>query len=189
MIGAEDKLAGRLGPGFSMSAHVGRQADQFLEIVRRLKREGHHPDAMIIQMGNNGPLYGEEMAAIQGATTNVGELFLVNDHAPVSWLAESNHALAEAASTWPHTTLIDWKSAAESEDGLLWDETHLTPAGAGAYARLISAAVRDVVPFSRRVAEGSPPRGASGSRAKPISHSGRGRRPACHGRTRCGRSR
>jgi peptidoglycan/LPS O-acetylase OafA/YrhL len=212
MIGAEDKLAGRLGPGFSMSAHVGRQADEFLEIVRRLKREGHRPDAMILQMGNNGPLYGEGMAAIQEATTNVGQLFLVNDHAPVSWLAESNRALAEAAATWPHTTLIDWKSAAESEDGLLWDETHLTPAGAGAYARLISAAVRGVVPFpppaaaeprrarrdrpkpkrradlSRRAAEGSPRRGASGSRAKPISHSGRGRHPSCHARTRCGQS-
>ncbi len=147
MIGAKEKLAGRLGPGFSMSAHVGRQANEFVEIVRRLKREGHHPDAMIVQMGNNGPLYGDEMAAIQKATANVGQLFLVNDHAPVSWLAESNQALAEAAADWPHTTLIDWKAAAESGDGLLWDETHLTPAGAGVYARLVSAAVRGEVSF------------------------------------------
>jgi peptidoglycan/LPS O-acetylase OafA/YrhL len=147
MIGAEQKLAGRLGPGFSMSAHIGRQASDFVEIVRRLRRGGHHPDAVIIQMGNNGPLYGDDMAAIQLATANVGHLFLVNDHAPVSWLAESNHALAEAAENWPHTTLIDWKGAAESEDGLLWDDTHLTPAGAGVYARLISAAIHEEVAF------------------------------------------
>jgi peptidoglycan/LPS O-acetylase OafA/YrhL len=147
MIGAKDKLAGRLGPGFSMSAQVGRQASEFVEIVRRLAREGHHPDAMIIQMGDNGPLYGDDMAAIQRATAHVGHLFLVNDHAPVSWLAESNHALAEAAAGWPHTTLIDWKGAAESEDGLLWDETHLTPAGAGAYARLISARMHREIAF------------------------------------------
>ncbi len=147
MIGAEDKLAARLGPGFSMSAQVGRQAEEFVEIAQRLKREGHHPDAMIIQMGNNGPLYGDEMAALQKATSQVGELFLINDHAPVSWAEESNHALAEAARDWPHTSLIDWKPVAESEGGLLWDEIHLTPAGAGVYARLVSKAVHEKVAF------------------------------------------
>ncbi|HEX6666490.1 MAG TPA: acyltransferase family protein [Solirubrobacterales bacterium] len=146
MIGAKDQLAARLGPHFSLSAKVGRQADEFVEIVQRLRRQGHRPDAMIIQMGNNGPLYSDEMEAIQKATAVVGELYLVNDHAPVSWLAESNHALAEAGHEWPHTTVVDWKAAAESRDGLLWDEIHLTPRGARLYARTIAEAI-----------EGSPP--------------------------------
>jgi peptidoglycan/LPS O-acetylase OafA/YrhL len=153
MIGARDRLAARLGPGFSMSARVGRQADEFVAIVQRLRRQGHSPDAMIIQMGNNGPLYGEQMEAIERATSNVGHLFLINDHAPVSWVEESNDALAEAGRDWPHTTVIDWKSAAESGQGLLWDEIHLTPAGAAAYARLVAAAVREEVPFPRRGSE------------------------------------
>jgi peptidoglycan/LPS O-acetylase OafA/YrhL len=147
MIGAKDRLAARLGPGFSMSAEVGRQANDFVAIVQRLKREGHRPDALIIQMGNNGPLYGEDMETIQKAASGVGELFLINDHAPVSWVEESNHALAEAARDWPRTTLIDWKAAAESSDHLLWDDIHLTPAGAGVYARLISRVVREEIPF------------------------------------------
>jgi peptidoglycan/LPS O-acetylase OafA/YrhL len=147
MIGARDNLVARLGPGFAMSAKVGRQADEFVEIVQRLRREGHTPDAMIIQMGNNGPLYGEDMEAIQRATSEVGELFLINDHAPVSWVEESNHALAEAGGDWPHTTLVDWKSAVEGRRGLLWDGIHLTPAGAGVYARLVSAVVHNGIPF------------------------------------------
>ncbi|MFN8163866.1 MAG: acyltransferase family protein [Solirubrobacterales bacterium] len=147
MIGAKDKLAARLGPGFSMSAEVGRQANEFVEIVQRLKREGHRPDAMIIQMGNNGPLYGEDMEAIRKATSNVGELFLINDHAPVSWVEESNHALSEAAEDWPHTTLVDWKSAAESHEDLLWDGIHLKPSAAAIYAQMVSAAVHRKVPF------------------------------------------
>ncbi len=139
MIGAEDKLAARLGPGFSMDAKVGRQADEFVAIAQRIKREGHHPDAMIIQMGDNGPLYGDEMEALQKATSEVGEVFLINDHASVSWLDESNHALAEAAEDWPHTTLIDWAAAAEAGgEGLFWDGTHLTPGGAGVYTRLVA---------------------------------------------------
>jgi peptidoglycan/LPS O-acetylase OafA/YrhL/lysophospholipase L1-like esterase len=146
MVGARDGLAARLGPGFSMSAKIGRQADEFVAIVQRLRRQGHSPDAMIIQMGNNGPLYGEDMEAIQKATSEVGELYLINDRAPVSWVEESNHAIAEAGRDWPHTTVIDWKAASESRGGLLWDGIHLTPAGAGVYARLVAAAVERTPP-------------------------------------------
>ena len=121
-----------------MSAEVGRQADDFVAIAQRLKRQGHHPDAMIVQMGNNGPLYSDEMEELRKATSEVGQLFLIDDHAPVSWVGESNHALAEAARDWPHTTLIDWAPVAAAHENLLWDDIHLTPAGAGVYARLVS---------------------------------------------------
>ncbi|HEX2393509.1 MAG TPA: acyltransferase family protein [Solirubrobacterales bacterium] len=162
MIGARDELAARLGPGFSMSAEVGRQASGFVEIVQRLKREGRHLQALIIQMGNNGPLYGEAMEALQKATTNVGQLFLVNDHAPVSWVGESNDALAEAAEDWPHTTLIDWASLAEAgAESWFWDGIHLTPLGAGHYARLVSRVVRQHVAFP------APPKAGSAAAAGP----------------------
>jgi peptidoglycan/LPS O-acetylase OafA/YrhL len=142
MIGAKEKLATRLGPRFSMNARVGRQADEFVDLARRLKRSGSRIDALIIQMGDNGPLYGDEMEALRRATSEVSELFLINDHAPVSWVDESNHALAEADATWPHTTLIDWGSVAAAHENLLWDGIHLTPGGAGVYTRLIAHAVR-----------------------------------------------
>jgi peptidoglycan/LPS O-acetylase OafA/YrhL len=147
MIGAEQKLATRLGPGFSMSAKVSRQANEFVAIVQKLKREGHSPAAMIIQWGDNGPLYGEDMEALQKATSEVGQLFLISDHAPVSWQAESNRALEEAADDWPHTTLIDWAPVAAAHENLLWDGIHLTPGGAGLYARLISRVVHETIAF------------------------------------------
>jgi len=148
MIGAEQKLAARLGPGFSMDAKVGRQADEFLKIIRKIKRQGHHPEAMVIQWGNNGPLYGEDMEELRAATTNVGQLFLISDHAPVSWQDESNAAIAEAAEDWHHTTEVPWaKVAAEGGESLFWDGIHLTPKGAGLYARLVSRTVHEKVPF------------------------------------------
>jgi len=141
MIGAKEKLAARFGRRFSMNAKVGRQADEFVDLARRLKRRGGHIDALIVQMGNNGPLYSDEMEALRKATSNVGELFLIDDHAPVSWQDESNHALEEADETWPHTTLIDWAPVAAAHENLLWDGIHLTPGGASLYARLIVHAV------------------------------------------------
>ena len=159
MVGAADRLSARLGPGLVLNAKEGRQASEFVEIVEKLKRKGHTPDALIIQMGNNGPLYGNEMAAIQKATTGVGELFLVTDHAPVSWIDESNGALEEAAEDWPHTTLIDWAPVAAEHEDELWDGIHLKPAAAGLYARLIGRAVREMVaypaPPSRRAKRGA----------------------------------
>jgi peptidoglycan/LPS O-acetylase OafA/YrhL len=142
MIGAKDRLAARFGPRFSMNAKVGRQASEFVDLARRLKRRGGHVDALVIQMGNNGPLYGDEMEALRKATSGAGELFFITDHAPVSWQDESNHALAEADATWPHTTLIDWAPVAAAHEDLLWDGIHLTPAGAGVYTRLIAHTVR-----------------------------------------------
>jgi peptidoglycan/LPS O-acetylase OafA/YrhL len=147
MIGARDQLAARLGPGFSMNAEVGRQADDFVALVRQLRREGRRPHALIIHMGNNGPLYGEDMAAIQEASADVGELFLINDHAPVSWVDQSNAAIAEAGEDWPRTTVIDWAGAAARNPKLLWDGIHLTPAAARLYARLVDRAVREKVSF------------------------------------------
>ncbi|HWI97249.1 MAG TPA: acyltransferase family protein [Solirubrobacterales bacterium] len=149
MVGAKGGLAARLGRRFSMNAKVGRQANEFVKLARRLKRRGAHIDALIIQMGNNGPLYGDEMEALRKATSNVGELFLVDDHAPVSWQDESNHALEEADETWPHTTLIDWAPVAVAHENLLWDGIHLTPGGAGIYARLVSRAVRSALARQR----------------------------------------
>jgi peptidoglycan/LPS O-acetylase OafA/YrhL len=150
MIGAEEGLAARLGSGFSMDAKVGRQADEFIAIIEKIKRAGHHPAAMVIQWGNNGPLYSEDMEALRNATTNVGQLFLISDHAPVSWQDESNHAIAEAAEDWHHTTEIPWaKAAEEGGESLFWDGIHLTPKGAGVYARLVSKVLHEKLAFPR----------------------------------------
>jgi peptidoglycan/LPS O-acetylase OafA/YrhL len=151
MVGAQENLAARLGPGFSMDAKVGRQADEFIAIVQAIKRQGHHPTAMVIQWGNNGPLYSEDMEAMRKATTNVGQLFFISDHAPVSWQDESNHAIREASEDWHHTTEIPWAKVAEEEgESLFWDGIHLTPKGAGVYARLVSKVLHEKIPFPRR---------------------------------------
>ena len=84
MIGAKERLAARLGARFSMNARVGRQADEFVELARRLKAGGGRIDALILQMGSNGPLYSDEMEDLRRATSEAGVLLLVNDHAPVS---------------------------------------------------------------------------------------------------------
>ncbi|MFI5028519.1 MAG: acyltransferase family protein [Solirubrobacterales bacterium] len=175
MIGAKERLAARLGRRFSMNAKVSRQGDEFVALVKRLKARGGHVDALIIQMGNNGPLYSEEMEALRKATAGVGELFLINDLAPVSWSAESDEKLFEAARTWPHTELIDWHSIVDGhQDALTWDGLHLTPAGAGAYARLVTKVVRSKIKWPQKP---NGPAGKTASRSRNRVHHERRRKP------------
>ena len=145
MIGARDQLAGRLGPRFSMNARLGRQAKDFVKLVHKLRAHHRHPDALVIQMGNNGPLYSDDMAAFHHYSRDLGHLFLINDEAPVScWESQSNSALLEAAKDWPHTSLVNWHAIA-GRSGYTWDGIHLAPKGARAYARLVAREVLAVV--------------------------------------------
>ena len=102
MIGARDQLARRLGSRFSMNARQGRQAKDFVKLVHKLRAHHRHPDALVIQMGNNGPLYSDDMAAFHHYSRHLGgHLFLINDEVPVSWESQSNSALLKAAKEWP----------------------------------------------------------------------------------------
>jgi peptidoglycan/LPS O-acetylase OafA/YrhL/lysophospholipase L1-like esterase len=169
MVGAKDRLAARLGPRFSMNAKVGRQAGEFVKLARRLKWRGGRIDALVIQMGNNGPLYGDEMEDLHRATSNVGELFLITDHAPVSWVDESDHALAEADATWPHTTLVDWAPVAAAHEDLLWDGIHLTPGGAGLYTRMVVRTVRSTLSAQGYSSNSCSPTRTSSPGSKPAA--------------------
>ena len=176
MIGAKERLAARLGRRFSMNAKVSRQADEFVDLVERLKARGGNVDALIIQMGNNGPLYSDEMEAIRRATRGVGELFLINDLAPVSWSGESDEKLAEAAEDLaPHGTDRLALGRRRHQDSLTWDGLHLTPAGAGVYTRLITARCGrrswPKLPSRPKAQADEPPRNPKGK-----SHTSRSRR-------------
>ncbi|HEY2635803.1 MAG TPA: hypothetical protein VGI54_00325, partial [Solirubrobacteraceae bacterium] len=142
MAGAEPALAARLGPRFSMNARVGRQAPELVALVDALRRSGARPDALVIHLGDNGPLDDAQMAALHRAARTARHIYLLNDHAPVSWLAQSNAEIEHAARTWPHTTLIDWNATVTPRPELLWDGIHLKPEGAALYARTIARAVR-----------------------------------------------
>ncbi|MFN8161666.1 MAG: acyltransferase family protein [Solirubrobacterales bacterium] len=161
MVGARDQLAHLLGPRFSMNARIGRQEDDFVKLVHHLRANHRHPDALVVQMGNNGPLYSDEMDVFRHYARGVGHLFLVTDTAPVSWQDESNDAIRAAAAEWPDTRLIDWHAIA-GRDGYTWDGIHLTPKGARAYAAL---AARDVLAVVGPVRRPAPVKRAARSRA------------------------
>ena len=57
-----------------MNARQGRQAKDFAKLVHKLRAHHRHPDALVIQMGNNGPLYSDDMAALLTTTARIRSL-------------------------------------------------------------------------------------------------------------------
>ena len=142
-----------------MNARIGRQADDFVTRLQRLRAKGQLPDDLIVQMGNNGPLYSDAMNAIRDAVAGAGHVFLVTDHAPVSWVGESNHQLAQAAAHWPRTTLIDQLGWPAPKNSPGTDPSDVFAGAKSLYARLVDRAViaDGALPGAPSAASGSAP--------------------------------
>ena len=178
MIGAKEKLAARLGPALLDE----RQGQAPGRRIRRPRREAEgataaNVDALIIQMGNNGPLYSEEMEAIRKATARRRRA--LPDQRPRAGLLDRRvrrNARRSRRDLAPHDADRLALGRGGPRDSLLWDGLHLNPAGAGVYARIVSRAVHDHF----RCARGSTsPQAESKPRRKPRAQSPRGcRTPA-----------
>ena len=140
MLGASPELLPALGKGAVIDAHVSRQFDVGAQIVRdrvaQLK-----PNTVVIHLGNNGFIPFTGLEALLKSLRGVPRVVLVNVRVPLEWQDSVNDALAYAAPRYKNVRLVDWH-AASGGSGLLVDGTHMTPAGAAIYARLISKAVR-----------------------------------------------
>jgi len=142
MVDARSGLARFLGGGLTLNAAVGRQPDEIIDLLHDYSARGKLPDNVVLQLGNNGPVYGADLVKLHQALRGIPHVFLVNVEVPRSWQAEVNSTLSEAASDWGQAELVDWHAVAASHGGITTDGIHLTEKGIDLYSRLIAASVR-----------------------------------------------
>jgi peptidoglycan/LPS O-acetylase OafA/YrhL len=142
MVDARSGLARLLGGGLTLNAAVGRQSGDIIDLLHDYAGKGKIPDYVILQLGNNGPVYGDDLAALHQALRGVPHVFLVNVEVPRSWQGEVNGALSDAARDWGQAQLVDWHSVATSHGGITTDGIHLTEKGIDLYSRLVASSVR-----------------------------------------------
>jgi lysophospholipase L1-like esterase len=92
-------------------------------------------------LGNNGFIPFKGLEALLTRLRSVPRVVLVNVRVPLDWQDSVNDALAYSAPRYPNVVLVDWY-AASARPGLLVDGTHMSPAGAAVYARMVAKAVR-----------------------------------------------
>jgi peptidoglycan/LPS O-acetylase OafA/YrhL len=141
MVGAADGLERRLGGDAVVDAAIGRQAGDYPGVIDNYRKLGILPDEVVVQMGNNGPVYASDIDDLENALRGVDGVYLLNVRVPRSWEGEVNDELSQAVDDWPNAKLLDWYDIASSNGELTYDGIHLTPDGDRAYSDLIAKAV------------------------------------------------
>ncbi len=143
MAGAASTLRREFGGDAIVDAKEGRQPWDYPAVVQHYRDQGVLPDDVIVQIGNNGPVWYDELVDLRDSLAGVDHVYLVNVEVPRSWEGEVNSELAQfAANDWPQATVIDWHSAAAGNADLTYDQIHLTPDGEKLYASLIAQSVK-----------------------------------------------
>ncbi len=125
-----------------VDAKVNRQASTGPGLLR--KRGKKLPTNVVIHLGTNGSYSLEDckdMVKIAGPDRRV---FLLTISVPRRWEKVNNDTIRRCARAFPagRVTIIDWKAATTAHPSWLYsDHTHLPPAGAKGYARLIQQAI------------------------------------------------
>jgi len=141
MVGAIPQLEG-IFHRLAVNARVGRQVNEGIELLQRLRSQGVVFDIVIIHLGNNGLFTSEQFDRMMQLLSDVHRVVFVNVKVPRRWEAEVNNVLGVGVPLHAGVVLLDWWHGWRTcgAGALAGDATHLTTAGARCYAKLVSAA-------------------------------------------------
>jgi peptidoglycan/LPS O-acetylase OafA/YrhL len=140
MLDCSRPLRAALNHRVQVDATVGRQIDDTIDELDTLRKHHRLPKTLVIQIGNNGPLWYHDLVKLRHALRGIPDIVFVNVRNATSWQDESNHALASWLRGWQAAHLADWYAV--STNKMLSDGTHPWPYGCVIYARLIKDTLR-----------------------------------------------
>jgi hypothetical protein len=140
MLGCSPQLREALHHRVRVDATVGRQIDDTINELNRLRSRHRLPRTIVIQVGNNGPLWYRDLVRLRRALRGIPDVIVVNVRNATSWQNESNQALVSWVHDWPAAHLADWYG--HSTNKMLSDGTHPWPHGCWIYARVIENTLR-----------------------------------------------
>jgi peptidoglycan/LPS O-acetylase OafA/YrhL len=140
MLDCSAELAVALRHHVRLDARVGRQIDDTITELEHLRKHHRLPKTIVLQVGNNGPLWSRDLVRLRRALRGIPDVVVVNVRNSTSWQDESNHALLDWLRGWRAAHLADWYG--HSTDSMLSDGTHPWPRGCTMYARVIANTLR-----------------------------------------------
>ncbi|HEU5244274.1 MAG TPA: acyltransferase family protein [Gaiellaceae bacterium] len=140
MLGCSRELKDALQHRVRVDATVGRQIEDTVNELQALRRHHKLTKTVVIQVGNNGPLWYRDLVRLRHALHGIPDVVVVNVRNTTSWQNESNQALLEWVHGWRAAHLADWYGHSTSK--MMQDGTHPWPYGCTIYARLIADTLR-----------------------------------------------
>jgi peptidoglycan/LPS O-acetylase OafA/YrhL len=144
LLGAAPELERRLGHRrLRVDASVGRQAAEMITTLKAYRQGSGLPPRVIVQIGDNGPIMGDQPDQLKTVLRGVQRVVLVNVHVPDRWQDPNNAVLAALVKSWPQARLADWNSVASAHPAYLVDGVHANQQGIDAYARVVTRALKE----------------------------------------------
>jgi peptidoglycan/LPS O-acetylase OafA/YrhL len=142
MVGARPQLRERFGT-IRVDAKVARQVSEGINRLKLMRRRGQLGDVVIIHLGNNGKFTSAQFDEIMRIVSGVKRVLFVNVKVPRRWEASVNRVLVAGVHRYPGVVYVNWRHQWRYCNGRIFgsDATHLTPAGARCYARVIAGAI------------------------------------------------
>jgi peptidoglycan/LPS O-acetylase OafA/YrhL len=140
MLGCSSELKLALHHRVRVDATVGRQIEDTVSELQRLRRHHKLTKIVVLQVGNNGPLWYRDLVRLRHALHGIPDVVVVNVRNSTSWQDESNQAIVNWLHGWPAAHLADWYGT--STDKMLQDGTHPWPYACTIYARVIADTLR-----------------------------------------------
>jgi peptidoglycan/LPS O-acetylase OafA/YrhL len=140
MLGCAPNLQQLIGRRLRVDAIVGRQADATIARLAQYRAAGKLPSAVIVQIGDNGPVWYADMQKLREVLKGVPVVVLVNVRLARSWQDEVNQELGQYARSWPQAVIADWFD--HSTPAMLSDGVHPQYSDRGVYARVVYAALK-----------------------------------------------
>ena len=125
MLDCSSELRTALHHRVHVDASVARQIQNTINDVQRYRRHHELPPTLVLQIGNNGPLYYRDLARLKQALHGIPTIVVVNVRNNTSWERESNDALDSWLRGWHAAHLADWYGS--STDQMLSDGTDPWP--------------------------------------------------------------
>lgn len=137
MLGAAPQLA-RVA---TVDAAVGRQVPDVIARIEAYRAAGALPARVVVQLGENGPLFQQDVQRLLAAVDGVPQVVLVSVRVPRAWQDDVNAQLAALDEASEQIKVADWHRASQRSDLLYDDGVHPTSAGQDAYTRLVERAL------------------------------------------------
>ena len=104
MLGCSSQLKTALHHRVRVDATVGRQIEDTVNELQGLRRHHRLPKIVVLQVGNNGPLWYRDLVRLRHALHGIPDIVVVNVRNTTSWQDESNHALDNWLQGWRRRT-------------------------------------------------------------------------------------
>jgi len=112
-----------------------------IDALRAAREAGHMGGAVVVSLGNNGPMAPEQFDALMAEVADQRLVLALTLHEPRSYEGPNNAVIAGATARWPNLRIVDWHAAAQDHPEWFGDGEgiHLSRTGAAAMAQLIAS--------------------------------------------------